>query len=254
MAITDRMKAWLELLYEHGTVEAVDASTFDGPALLLVMSDHPLDGSTAFDLRTARTLQARGYVEIVAPERRKHGYLFSLTDKGVRFVEAGYREPPPVAPQGSYHTTVHGPVGALATGPGATAINSGQVANVINNLGPPKRVISPGLRSRMLELLRSAGPGQIGLASTQGDQEAHEFKEQLIAVFRAAGWRTEDMRTFMFLGAKMGIVVTIPFSAPEDGLPQLVAQALALTGNPVAGNRGDMANTCSIYVQVWHAL
>jgi hypothetical protein len=252
MAITDMMKAWLDLLYEHGTVEVVDVSTFDGPALLLVMPGHPLDNSTAFHLQAARTLHARGHVEIVAPERRVHGYLFSLTDKGVRFVEAGYKEAPPTASRSS-HTTVNGPVGALATGPGATAINSGQVAHVINNFGPPRRVISPEGRARMLELLSPVEAGRIGLASIQGDLEAHEFKDQLITIFREAGWQTEDMHTFMFFGARKGIVVTISFSAPEDGQPQLVAQALALTGNPVMGNRGDMANTCGICVQVWHA-
>jgi hypothetical protein len=61
------------------------------------------------------------------------------------------------------------------------------------------------------------------------------------------------MATFMFFGSRRGFVVTIPFDAPESGVPQLVAEALARTGNPIVGNRGDMANECGVYVQVWHA-
>jgi len=105
----------------------------------------------------------------------------------------------------------------------------------------------------MLEVLRPAQPSQIGFASTHGDIEAHEFKKQLIEVFRSAGWQTQDMHTFMFFGEKNGFVLTIPFASSEAGPPQVVARALVQTGNPIAWNRGDMANSCGVYVQVWHA-
>lgn len=64
-------------------------------------------------------------------------------------------------------------------------------------------------------------------------------------------WQVEDMETFMFFGTKKGLVLTIPVTAKEEGLTQVVV--LALTGSPVAGSRGDMANECGLYVQVWHA-
>lgn len=131
--------------------------------------------------------------------------------------------------------------------------SGGQAANVINNFGPTKRVIPPEVERRMKDVLQEHPPGRIGFASTQGDVEAHEYKSQLLNVFRSAGWTTSDMQTFMFFGARKGLVVTIPFKASESGEPQVVADALAQTGNPVEGNRGDMANDCGIYVQVWHA-
>ena len=108
-------------------------------------------------------------------------------------------------------------------------------------------------RDQIIKILATANTGQIGFASTQGDMEAHEFKQQVMDVFRTAGWHVIDMQTFMFFGAKKGFVLTIPRNSSEQGLPQVVAQALAQTGNPVEGNRGDMANECGIYVQVWHA-
>jgi hypothetical protein len=129
----------------------------------------------------------------------------------------------------------------------------GQVAHVINNYGPPKRLISPEIRGRMLDVLQRIESSRIGFASTQGDMEAHEFKEQLMDVFRTAGWEIKDMHTFMFFGARKGIILTIPIGSSEASLPQTVAHALAQTGTPVACNHGDMANACGLYVQVWHA-
>lgn len=129
----------------------------------------------------------------------------------------------------------------------------GQIAHEIRNYGPPRRRITQEMRSRVAEVLRGTAPSRIGFASTQGDVEAHEFKEQLMQVFREAGWQVDDMQTFMFFGSKKGLVVTIPFAASQEGLPQVVAHALAQTGSPVAGNHGDMANGCGLYVQVWHA-
>jgi hypothetical protein len=105
----------------------------------------------------------------------------------------------------------------------------------------------------MLEVLRAAAPACAAFASTQGDVEAHEFKGLLMDIFRTAGWDVRDRETFMFFGSKKGLVVTIPFGAPETGVPKIVASALSLTGSPVSGNRGDMAKECGIYVQVWHA-
>lgn len=131
--------------------------------------------------------------------------------------------------------------------------SGGQAANVINNFAPPKRVITLEVERRMKDVLQGHPPGRIGFASTQGDLEAHEYKNQLLHVFRSAGWTTSDLQTFMFFGAKKGLVVTIPFKGSESGKPQVVARALAETGSPIEGNRGDMANDCGIYVQVWHA-
>jgi hypothetical protein len=129
----------------------------------------------------------------------------------------------------------------------------GQAANVINNYGPSKRLVTPAIQERMIRVLNDAKPGRIAFASTQGDVEAHEYKHQLMNVFRSAGWHVEDMATFMFFGAKKGLVITIPQDASEQGLPQIVANALSQTGSPLTGNRGDMARDCGIYVQVWHA-
>jgi len=131
--------------------------------------------------------------------------------------------------------------------------SGGQVAHTINNFGPPKRIIDSNIRNKILSVLSNTKPDKIGFASTQGDVEAHEFKQQLMEVFSSAGWQVQDMRTFMFFGEEKGLVVTIPFNASDQGLPQIVAHALSQTGNPVSGNRGDMANNCGIYVQVWHS-
>jgi len=105
----------------------------------------------------------------------------------------------------------------------------------------------------MVAVLKPAAPSCAAFASTQGDVEADEFKHLLIAVFRDAGWEVRDMETFMFFGSNRGMIITIPLGAQEAGVPQIVGQALALTGNPIKGNRGDMANGCGIYVQVWNA-
>ena len=130
--------------------------------------------------------------------------------------------------------------------------SGGQAANIINNFGPQRRVITPEIERRVRAVLAKHPPGRIGFASTQGDVEAHEYKNALMKLFKSAGWITSDMQTFMFFGARKGLVVTIPFKASEAGEPQVIAHALAQTGNPVEGNRGDMANDCGIYVQVWH--
>jgi hypothetical protein len=128
----------------------------------------------------------------------------------------------------------------------------GQTAKTINNYGPPKRGISNETRERMISVLRP-NKATVGFASTQGDMEADNFKRQLMDVFRAASWNVLDRGTFMFFGSKTGLVATNPFGAPETGPAQTVAHALNLTGETVSGNRGDMANECGVYVQVWHA-
>jgi hypothetical protein len=147
-----------------------------------------------------------------------------------------------------------GPIGVVA---GSVVITNkqsgGQAAHIINNYGPTKRQITETQREQMLSFLASAPKAKIGFASTQGDVEAQEYKEQLISVFRQAGWPVSDLSTFMIFGSKKGLVITIPFNAPELGMPQVVLRALQITGSPVAANRGDMANECEHYVQVWHA-
>lgn len=132
-----------------------------------------------------------------------------------------------------------------------TVTTAGRDVNI--NYGPPRRIISPDIRSRVGNVLSGTTPSRIGFASTQGDVEAHEFKEQLMQVFREAAWQVDDMQTFMFFGTVKGLVLTIPFAASEAGLPQVVVHALAQTGSPVVWNRDDMANECGLYVQVWHA-
>lgn len=148
-------------------------------------------------------------------------------------------------------------VGAIKVDGGSVIITNhqsgGRAAHVINNFGPPRRTVSATVRAKVLSFLASQPRSAVGFASTQGDAEAHEYKEQLISLFTDAGWDVRDMHTFMFFGSKKGLVVTIPFAAAESGAPQIVMQALSATGNPVTGNRGDMANECQHYVQVWHA-
>lgn len=148
-------------------------------------------------------------------------------------------------------------VGVLKVEQGSVIIthnqSGGQAAHVINNFGPPGREISVQTRKKVLAFLSGQPRGVIGFASTQGDVEAHEYKMKLMSLFRDAGWDTRDMYEFMFFGSKKGLVVTIPFKASELGVPQVVMQALQLIGGPVGGNRGDMANECQHYVQVWHA-
>lgn len=131
--------------------------------------------------------------------------------------------------------------------------SGGQVAHTINNYGPRARQLSEETRNKVLGVLRRAEPSSVGFASTQGDLEAHQFKSQLMELFTEAGWDVADLSTFMFFGAHLGLTVTIPFKADTRGAPSLVAEALGLTGDLVRTNRGDMANDCGIYVQVWSA-
>lgn len=136
-----------------------------------------------------------------------------------------------------------------------TSINQsgGQVAHTINNVGPPARSISAEARTRAVRVLQAYPSGRIAFASTQGDMEADSFKRQLMTLFAEGGWEVLDRQTFMFFGARRGVVVTIPLGSSEQGAPQIVAQVIALTGSPVAANRGDMANETGFYIQVWHA-
>jgi len=129
----------------------------------------------------------------------------------------------------------------------------GQAAHVINNYGPPNRLLQSNVLESMLQVLQPHAGTSIGFASTQGDSEAHNFKGQLIRIFTQAGWDVRDLQTFMFFGSNRGLVITIPFNVLEGGIPQIVASALSLTGQPIEGNRGDMAKECGVYIQVWHA-
>ncbi len=148
-----------------------------------------------------------------------------------------------------------GAINAPVQGPVVISQNQsgGQVAATINNYGPPQRTIPETVKASMLAILRPSAPSCVAFASTQGDLEAHEFKLKLMSVFREAGWEVRDMQTFMLFGAHTGLVVTIPFNAPETGVPQVIMQALSKVGNPLSGNKGDMANGCGAYVQVWNA-
>jgi hypothetical protein len=141
---------------------------------------------------------------------------------------------PPRAPDVSSGLAINAPV----QGPLVISQNQsgGQVAATINNYGPPKRTISDTVKTSMLAVLRPAAPACVAFASTQGDLEAHEFKLQLMSVFREAGWEVRDKQTFMFFGARTGLVVTIPLNAPETGLPQVIMHALSQVGNPLSGS------------------
>lgn len=136
-----------------------------------------------------------------------------------------------------------------------TSINQsgGQTAHTIINNGTPQREIGHETRIKMLEILDSPHRGTIGFASTQGDKEAHAFKVKLMHVFSEAGWSVVDKFTFMFFGRQTGLVLTIPFDAPDQGAPQIAVHALTQTGQQVSCNRGDMANNCRLYIQVWYA-
>ena len=90
MAITPRMKAWLELLNELGTVYGLDVSSMTGEELMLDIPDHPLNGSTAFDMRTAQTLDTLGYVEVAF--YRGDTWRFTITREGIEFVRNSYQE------------------------------------------------------------------------------------------------------------------------------------------------------------------
>ena len=144
---------------------------------------------------------------------------------------------------------------AIDKGSVITTINQsgGQVAHSITNISPPKRCLSDQIKIDLISFLNNNPKGKMSFASTQGDVEADNWKRSLMTVFREAGWQVTDAHTFMFFGTKRGLVVTIPFNAPETGLPQIVATALKITGDAVSANRGDMANESGIYVQVWNS-
>jgi hypothetical protein len=87
--------------------------------------------TTAHRLATARVLKNRGYIAI---DEHKDERRFSLTDKGVRLVDATYDEAA-VSPQAATYTFTTGPVGALAAGPDAVATNFGSVAQALPDAG-----------------------------------------------------------------------------------------------------------------------
>lgn len=165
-----------------------------------------------------------------------------------------------------FHSNKDDVTPSIASGHDSTQFNTSEGSTAINAPGgivykadrdiniheKPKRTLTLFVQQRMLEILQETQPLKIAFASTQGDLEADQFKQQLMSLFQTAGWQVVDAATFMFFGSRRGIVLTIPFNARQDGAAQVIARALALTG-PIAGNKGDMANETGFYVQVWHA-
>jgi hypothetical protein len=129
----------------------------------------------------------------------------------------------------------------------------GQVAHTINNWGPKQREIPKDIEQKIIKHLSIIPPTKIGFASTSGNYEAHVFKTNLMNIFHKAGWNTIDMSTFMFFGANRGIIITVPFSLNDFSHANVIASALQMTGEIVAYSRGDMANNCNYYIQVWDA-
>lgn len=113
-----------------------------------------------------------------------------------------------------------------------------------------KRRLDKGAEKEIIECLKSYNKSRIAFASTQGDSEASNWKKVLISVFEKAGWKVEDAATFTFFEEKVGLVVTISKDAEEEGIPQVVAEALSKTGDEVSGTRGCMADNYGIYVHI----
>lgn len=145
--------------------------------------------------------------------------------------------------------------------PGATVISvnqsGGQTAHVINNYGPPERTITPNVRAAMVRVLRQAQRGRIGFACTDGSLEAHNFKIQLMSVFREAGWEVGDAYSFSF-GVGQGLRVAVP--AEEGSTPAEVAgsgavhEALRLgSGHDPEWHRSRLWPQWPMCVQVWLA-
>lgn len=113
-----------------------------------------------------------------------------------------------------------------------------------------RRALSPEIRASMVALLRTQ-PTRIGFASIGGDREAADFKQQLMDVFREAGWDVVDKETFMFLNQRRG--VSISFSADPPAHTSLVEKAIGLSGSPVLFTRDPLgADTGGICVEVWY--
>lgn len=120
--------------------------------------------------------------------------------------------------------------------------------------GDAGRSISDDTATRMRNLLQRYAGQRVGLASFAGDVEASAFKRSLAGVLVSSGWEPVDKGEFMFFGSRTGICITIPFEANEQALwLQALTSACMEAGQPVMGNRGDMANDCFAYVQVWPA-
>jgi len=154
------------------------------------------------------------------------------------------KEPPTV--------TVHGPV----QGPLVISQNQsgGQTAATINNFGPPKRTLAIETRAAMIAALRSAPPAVVGIASTQGDSEASDFKSLLANVFKEAGWTVVDAGWFMFFGDHKGLMLTVaPDAALDHPAAVALVNALGLIERPVTYNRGVRPDGCEFWIQVWRA-
>jgi len=76
---------------------------------------------------------------------------------------------------------------------GSTVISinqsGGQTAHSITNVSPPRRNLLNSTRQQMVQYLSQNQKGTVGFASTQGDVEAHQWKEPLMSVFAEAGWK-----------------------------------------------------------------
>jgi hypothetical protein len=154
------------------------------------------------------------------------------------------KEPPTV--------TVHGPVqGQLVISQNQSG---GQTAATINNFGPPKRTLTTETRAAMIAALRSAPPAVVGIASTQGDGEASEFKGLLMTVFKEAGWTVVDTGWFMFFGDHKGLILTVaPDAALDNPAAVALVNALGQVERPVTYNRGVRPDGCEFWIQVWRA-
>lgn len=123
MAINTEMKALLALLHEQGELKGAVLRGDGREVLYLEVPGEPKP-TTVHRIATARVLKNWGYIAI---DEYKDERRFSLTDKGVRLVDANYDEVA-LTPQVASYTFTTGSVGALAAGPGAVATNYGSVA------------------------------------------------------------------------------------------------------------------------------
>jgi hypothetical protein len=84
-------------------------------------------------------------------------------------------------------------VGKLeASHPGMVTISinqqGGQTANVIANIGPQRRTLAGRDTAGFVERLRALGPQNVEVTDMKNDFDTEGLAQELIGVFRAAGW------------------------------------------------------------------
>jgi len=100
------------------------------------------------------------------------------------------------------------------------------------------RTLSPGQRTRLIELLRASPKGEIEITCVMGDGEGYAFATELDGLLKAAGWNISGggVTQAVYSGGNpkgAGIIVRNPQTAPHYAAS--LQKAFSDAGYPIAG-------------------